>query len=284
VSVSSSTPTTPEWEVLSDGSFALDGGAMFGVVPRTLWEKRMPPDAWHRVKLGLNCLLVRSSGRNVLVETGLGEKGDQLFRARHAVEAGALVRQLGERGVRAEDVTDVINSHLHWDHAGGNTRRRGDGGLEPVFPNATYYVQRAELAFARAAGPRTRGSYEPDDYEPLLRDGRMVLVDGEAEIAPGVRVHPAPGHLPAMQVVTVRAANRTLLFAADLIPTALHVSPAWIMAYDLEPLVTLRAKMHWLEQAAAPGWTVVFYHDPGCPAGTVDERDGRWMVHPVGGG
>jgi glyoxylase-like metal-dependent hydrolase (beta-lactamase superfamily II) len=274
----------PEWEVVSDGTFALDGGAMFGVVPRPLWEKRMPPDARHRVKLGLNCLLVRSGGRTILVDTGLGDKGDQLFRTRHAVEGGALLRELDERGLNAGDVTDVINSHLHWDHAGGNTRRRSDGKLEPAFPNAAYHVQRAELAFARAAGLRTRGSYEPDDFEPLLSSGQMVLLDGEAAIAPGVRVHPAAGHLPAMQVVTVSAAGSTVLFAADLIPTTLHLSPAWIMAYDLEPLVTLKTKMIWLERATAHGWTVIFYHDPDCSAGIVEERDGRWVVHPVGRG
>jgi glyoxylase-like metal-dependent hydrolase (beta-lactamase superfamily II) len=268
--------------VISDGTFALDGGAMFGVVPRPLWEGYMPPDDRNRVTLGLNCLLVRSGGRTVLVETGLGDKGGRVFRERNAADGGALATRLADKGVQPADVTDVINSHLHWDHAGGNTRRPAAGGLEPVFPNATYFVQRRELAFARSAGPRTRGSYEPDDYEPLLSGGQMVLLDGEAEVAPGIRVHPAAGHLPAMQVITVSAGARSLLFAADLIPTAHHVSPAWIMAYDLEPLVTLKVKLSWLRKAAAHRWIVIFYHDADCPAGIVEERGGRWAVHPAG--
>jgi glyoxylase-like metal-dependent hydrolase (beta-lactamase superfamily II) len=270
-----------QWEIISDGTFALDGGAMFGIVPRPLWEKVMPPDASNRVRLGLNCLVVRSGGRILVVDTGVGDKGDDRFRSRYAVDGGGLLRdRLRARGVRPEDVTDVVNSHLHWDHAGGNTYRRPGGELEPAFPNATYYVQRREVEFARSATARTRGSYEPQDYEPLLSGARIVVLDGEAEIAPGVQVHPAAGHLPAMQVVTVNGPTDSLFFAADLIPTTRHLNPAWIMAYDVEPLLTQEVKVSWLERAASGGWIVVFYHDPDCPLGVVEAREGRWTVIP----
>ncbi len=273
-----------EWAILSDGTFALDGGAMFGVVPRALWGQALPPDADNRVRLGLNCLLVRRGGRTVLVDTGVGDKGDEAFRTRHAVERqGGLTAALAARGIGPEEVTDVINSHLHWDHAGGNTRP-GEGG-RPVatFPGATYYSQRGEVAFARARHPRTRGSYRPEDFEPLLEEGRMVLVDGEAEIAPGIRVHPAAGHLPHMQVVTVEAGDRTLLFAADLIPTTHHLAPAWVMGFDVEPLTTAEVKGRWLARAAAEGWSVIFYHDAQRPLGRVAEKRGRWVVRPEEG-
>jgi glyoxylase-like metal-dependent hydrolase (beta-lactamase superfamily II) len=283
--VSAEKAGAPSVEVIADGTFALDGGAMFGIVPRPVWEKEMVPDAAHRVRLGLNCLLVRAAGRIVLVDTGVGGKGDARFVERHAVRRdGGLPAALGRRGIGPEQVTDVINSHLHWDHAGGNTLREPDGGVRPAFPNAFYYVQRGELEAARASSPRTRGSYHEDDFEPLAAAGRLVLVDGEVEIAPGVRVIPAAGHLPHMQVVLIGSGAGATFFPADLVPTAHHLAPAWGMGFDLEPLVVQRHKRHWLERAARENWRVVFYHDPDLPEARIEVASGRFAARPAHGG
>jgi glyoxylase-like metal-dependent hydrolase (beta-lactamase superfamily II) len=272
------------WEILTTGTFALDGGAMFGVVPRVLWEKAMVPDAAHRVHLALNCLLVRSGERVVLVETGLGTDLDERMKERHAPSSsGGLVAALASAGLAPEDVTDVVNTHLHWDHAGGNTCLGPDGDLRPVFPRASYYVQRSELAFAREAPARMAGSYDRDHFEPLIASGSLVLLDGVTPIAPGIQVHPAPGHLPHMQVVTLETEQGTVFFPSDLIPTHHHLAPAWGMAYDSEPLTLSREKAHWLERAAAGSWTIAFYHDTEISSAKVEMVGNRWRVDTGGG-
>ena len=269
-------------QIVSDGRFALDGGAIFGVVPRALWSRSLPADRANRVPLALNCLLVSGHGRHVLIDTGLGEKGDERFRQRHDVRrCGGVVEALARLGIDPGDVTDVVNTHLHWDHAGGNTFPARGEPPGPTFPRASYHVQEQELAFARRAGERTRGSYRAEDFEPLVSQGRLVLLDGRTDIAPGITVHLAPGHLPHMQVVTVTGRNGTVFFPADLVPTTHHLAPAWIMAYDVEPLRTLETKKEWLDRAARGEWRVVFYHDVDCPVATVEEREGRWLAHPL---
>ena len=272
------------WQVLPAVTFALDGGAMFDVVPRVLWEKFLPPDGEHRVRLGLNCLLVRSGQQVILVETGIGRIVDATFGRRHAPsnEEG-LASALAAADLEPEDVTDVVNTHLHWDHAGGNCRRHADGSLEPAFPRATYYVQRGEWQFARQASGRVKGSYRADDFEPLARAGRLLLLDGPATIAPGVQVQPAPGHLPHMQVVTVRTEAGTLFFPSDLVPTRHHLAPAWGMSFDCEPLVVAAEKGRWLERAAREDWTLLFYHDADVPLGRVEFAAGRWSLRSAEG-
>jgi len=272
------------WEVLPTGTFALDGGAMFGVIPRVLWDKVLPPDEDHRVHLALNCLLVRSRDRVILVETGIGTALDDRFREHHAPSSeDGLAQALAAAGVNAGAVTDVVSTHLHWDHAGGNTCRDAAGNLLPAFPHATYYVQRAELAFARAAPFRMSGSYDRNHFEPLVAAGSMILLDGAVQIAPGVKVHPAPGHLPHMQAVTVETDQGTLFAPADLIPTHHHLAPAWGMAYDCEPLTVAREKARWLDQAAAGSWTILFYHDTRVPTGRVEMVDNRCRLRAGGG-
>jgi glyoxylase-like metal-dependent hydrolase (beta-lactamase superfamily II) len=273
------------WEVLPTGTFALDGGAMFGVIPRLLWEQVLPPDDLHRVHLALNCLLVRSGDRVILVESGIGTSFHERFQEHHAPSPdGGVIQALAAAGVDAGEVTDVVNTHLHWDHAGGNTSLDGDGRRRPTFPHATYYVQRAELAFAREAPFRMSGSYDPDHFEPLIAAGNMVLLDGITPIAPGLTVHPAPGHLPHMQAVTVETGEGTLFAPADLIPTHHHLAPAWGMAYDCEPLTVSREKARWLERAASGSWTVLFYHDNQVPTGQVESVDHRWQLRAGGRG
>ena len=272
------------WEILPTGTFALDGGAMFGIIPRPLWESLLPPDESHRVHLALNCLLIRSGDQVILVETGIGTAFDDRFRQHHAPSAeDGLAQALAAAGVEPGKVTDVVNTHLHWDHAGGNTCRDASGDLVPAFPHANYHAHRAELAFARAAPFRMSGSYNRDHFEPLVAAGSMVLLDGTTEIAPGVMVHPAPGHLPYMQAVTVETEQGTLFAPADLIPTHHHLAPAWGMAYDCEPLTVAREKARWLERAAAEAWTILFYHDAQVPAGRVEMVDHRCRLRAGGG-
>lgn len=256
---------------LESGMQALDGGAMFGVVPKPLWEKRIPADARNRIPLALRCLLVETPERLVLVETGLGNKEGEKFRDIYGVDnapsAGSshpdrLLELVAEAGFRAEDVELVVNTHLHFDHAGGNTHRDAEGRLRLSFPNARYAVQRGEWEWAHATNERTAASYLPDNYEPVMAAGRWELVEGDAEVAPGISVVRTPGHCPHHQSVLVRSGGDTACFLADVVPTFAHLPLPWIMGYDVEPLVTLESKRALLARAAEEGWLLVSTHDP----------------------
>jgi glyoxylase-like metal-dependent hydrolase (beta-lactamase superfamily II) len=259
---------------LEGGRQRLDGGAMFGVVPRSLWKTRIEPDDRNRIPLAMRCLLVEHPQGLVLIDTGLGNKEDPKFLDIYGVENGGLegATQLEDAlasvGHLPADVRWVVNTHLHFDHAGGNTTIDPDlvhdprRHVRPAFPNATYVVQRGELEFARRANERTRASYLPPNFEPIAAADRWRLVDGEAEILPGISVRPTPGHVPFHQAVLVRDGGETAAFMADLIPTAAHLPLPWIMGYDLEPLRTLESKRAFLADAVAGGWRLVFEHDP----------------------
>lgn len=244
------------------GRLALDGGAMFGIVPKALWQRQIEPDARNRIPMAMRCLLLEGDGRLVLVDSGLGDKYDAKFAEIYGVdqETHELHRSLGAAGFSAEDVTDVVLTHLHFDHAGGCTTRDGDGRLRLAFPNATYHVQRAHWAWAHAS-PREGASFLAENMEPLEASGQLRFLDGEGELFPGVETIVVDGHTRGQQLVLVRGAEDTLLFAADLLPTAAHVPLLWIMAYDVAPLDTLEEKRRVLDRAAAEGWTVVFEHD-----------------------
>jgi glyoxylase-like metal-dependent hydrolase (beta-lactamase superfamily II) len=264
---------------LEAGLQRLDGGAMFGVVPKPLWEKRIPADNRNRIPLGLRCLLVEAPGALVLVDTGVGNKEDDKFHEIYGIENGGDPTRL-EDAIRAaghepEDVDIVISTHLHFDHAGGNTVRDPDGRIRPAFPRARYVVQRREYEFARLRNERIRASYMPDNYEPIAEAGLWHFVDGEAEIVPGVSVLPTPGHTPHHQSVLVRSDGRTACFLADLVPTTAHLPLPWIMGYDLEPLVTLETKRTVLHRALHENWLLVFEHDPAVPWGTLVAGEGR---------
>ncbi len=252
---------------LEAGRQRLDGGAMFGVVPRPLWSRRAPPDDRNRIPLALRCLLIEHPEGPVLVDTGLGNKESEKFRDIYGVEnAGrdgptALEDALGEIGVAPSDVRLVLNTHLHFDHAGGNTVAR-DGEVALAFPNARYLVQRGELAFARTANERTRASYLPPNYEPVDAAGRWELLDGDVEILPGVAVRCTPGHVPYHQSAVLRSDGDVAVFLGDVIPTAAHLPLPWIMGYDLEPLRTLESKRALLDEAVAGRWLLLFEHDP----------------------
>ena len=268
-------------EVLRDGTYRLDGGAMFGVVPKPLWERKHPADAHNRVELGLNCLLLRSDEHTILVDTGMGNGWSSHEHEIYGLERpqGGLLTALEARGLRADDITDVVLTHLHFDHAGGCTVR-DSGTPRPTFANATHWLQGGHLRWGRQPTERDRRSFRADSFEPLLQDGhRVQLLEGAGEILPGLHTHVVNGHTPGQQVVRVgEASGPQLLFAADLVPFASHVHIPWIMAFDLNPLLTLEEKRELLARAGVDEWTVVFGHEPGCPAGQVRFEEGRFRV------
>jgi glyoxylase-like metal-dependent hydrolase (beta-lactamase superfamily II) len=283
--------------LLEGGLQRLDGGAMFGVVPRTLWSRRVTPDERNRIPLAMRCLLVEHPDGLVLIDTALGNKEDAKFHEIYGVEnaglegATALEDALGVAGHVPRDVRWVINTHLHFDHAGGNTTL--DPELEddprrhvrPTFPNATYVVQRNELEFARHTNERTRASYLPHNFEPIAAADRWKLLEGNTEVLPGISVRLTPGHVPWHQSVMLRSQGETALFLGDVIPTSAHLPLAWIMGYDLEPLRTLESKRSLLSEAAAGNWWLVFEHDPAVAAGrAVAEPKGVGLADVLGTG
>lgn len=261
-----------------DGQFRLDGGAMFGVVPRVLWEKTDPPDDRNRILLAIRSLLVRTGETNVLVDTGVGGKGDQKFRDIYMVDRNPpLEGALAVHGLKPEDIDIVVNTHLHLDHAGGNTCIGENGRIVPAFPMARYIIQKGEWEAAVNPDERTRGSYIIDDFLPLEDyDGVVEFVDGaEVEVVKGVSVIVTGGHTAFHQCVKVESEGEVALFLADLVPTASHLPLPYMMAYDLVPQDTLEAKKRILKQAAEEGWLVVFEHDPRIEAGYIDWEGSR---------
>jgi len=254
---------------LQAGLQQLDGGAMFGVVPKTLWERKIPADARNRIPLGMRCLLIEHADGLVLIDTGVGDKESEKFHGIYGVENAPLggvgptqlESALAEAGFSAADVTLVINTHLHFDHAGGNTRSASDGGAVPSFPNARYVARRGEWDWAHRANERTSASYFPHNYEPLRAAGVLELVDADVELLAGISLRHTPGHTPHHQGVLIESSGERLFYLADLAPTTAHVPLPWIMGYDVEPLVTLESKRRLWAEATAERWTMVFEHD-----------------------
>lgn len=268
----------------------LDGGAMFGVVPKPLWERRIAADDRNRIPLAVRSLLVETRDELVLIETGLGNKSDQKALEIYGIDSlpadpseGADRVQAGVRaaGFSRADVTVVVNTHLHFDHAGGNTFRNAEGRLEIAFPGALYHVQRKEWEYAHSTNERTRASYLAHDFDPVQEAGRFRLLEGEVEVVPGVSVILTPGHTPHHQSVLVRSAGETACYLGDLIPTMAHLPLPWIMGYDVEPLVTLESKRAVLERALLEEWLLVSTHDPTTPWGRLVQEDRRLMLREV---
>jgi glyoxylase-like metal-dependent hydrolase (beta-lactamase superfamily II) len=256
---------------LETGYQWLDGGAMFGVVPKPLWEKRIPADVRNRIPLAMRSLLVETPDELVLIETGLGNKENEKFRQIYGVDNAAspdsghpdrLQEAIAATGFSPADVGVVINTHLHFDHAGGNTYRDEAGELHLSFPGATHYVQREEWEWAHNTNERTRASYLPDNYDPIHAAGRFRFLEGPGEVLPGISVVLTPGHCPGHQSVLVRSGGETACYLGDLTPTMAHLPLPWIMGYDVEPLRTLESKRALLQQAAEEHWLLVSTHDP----------------------
>ena len=267
------------WTVhaIQAGGQKLDGGAMFGVVPKPLWQRRIAPDERNRIQLGMRCLLIEHDVGPVLIDTGAGNKESQKFHDIYGVEnrgargPTALEDGLLDVGVRPEDVALVINTHLHFDHAGGNTVLEPDSSIRPSFVNARYVVQSGEYAFATHTNERTAGSYFPHNFVPLAEAGRFDFIEREREIVPGIRSLHTPGHVPWHQSLLLESDGERALYLGDLIPTTAHVALPWIMGYDVEPLVTLETKRRILARAKAEDWLLIFEHDATTPWGRVEE-------------
>jgi glyoxylase-like metal-dependent hydrolase (beta-lactamase superfamily II) len=264
--------------VLNDGYQRLDGGAMFGVVPKPLWERKIPADERNRIRLALHCLLVETASGRAVVDTGIGPKEelrDPRFCDIYGVEREkGLLGDLANLGLTPDDIDVVINTHLHFDHCGGNTRLDAGGEVVPTFPRARYVIVRGEWEDAARPNERNRASYRPDNFLPLAAAGCLDLVAEGAEILPGVSFVHAPGHTRFHQCVRFQAGREVALFCADLVPTASHLPYPYIMAYDLYPMETLATKKRLLAQAARERWWLILEHESGHPLGRVevDER------------
>ncbi len=254
---------------LQAGGQRLDGGAMFGVVPKPLWERRIPADERNRIPLGMRCLLVEHPDGLVLIDTGVGNKEQAKFLDIYGIEAAVeghrsmLDAALAAAGVGAADVRVVINTHLHFDHAGGNTALDSTGAVVAAFPNARYLVHAGEHAYAMHPNERTAASYFPRNWEPLRSTGQLELVDGATDLVPGIRMRPTPGHTPHHQSILIDGGGEVAVFLGDLCPTAAHVPLPWIMGYDVEPLRTLESKRALWHDALAGDWLLAFEHDAG---------------------
>ncbi len=268
---------------VTDGRFRLDGGAMFGVVPKALWQKCCPADELNRIPLSLTCLLIRAHGKNILVDTGLGEKEDAKFQSMFAVErTPTLQESLQQHSLSRDDIHMVINTHLHFDHAGGNTMTNGTGALLPAFPKATYCVQLGEYEDAVQANERTRASYRRDNFTPVAQLNQWAFIQGDTELLPGVTAVVTAGHTRCHQSVKVESDGRVAFFLGDLIPTVSHLPLPYIMGYDLNPVQTLDSKRWVLERAFEEHWLLVFEHDPLVQAGHVlKDAEGKYVLREV---
>jgi glyoxylase-like metal-dependent hydrolase (beta-lactamase superfamily II) len=258
---------------LSDGTFALDGGQIFGVVPKLLWEALFPADSRNRVRMGLTCLLVRARGRNIIIETGVGDKFDSKRADLYGIEhPTTLLTELEKAGLEPGDIDVVINTHLHFDHCGWNTRRVGSK-LVPTFPRARYFVQRGEWEHALQPNERDRAGYVPEFF--CAAEAQTELLDGDQEIVPGVRVEVVPGHTRDLQCVRIESGGQWAYFISDLVPTRAHLPYPWIMSLDLYPMDTLANKKQLLPELARDGALVIFPHDPEVAWARLVERDGK---------
>ncbi|WP_243304195.1 MBL fold metallo-hydrolase [Geothrix oryzisoli] len=274
-------------QIVSGGTFRLDGGAMFGTVPKVVWNKLYPADEENQILMATNCLLIRGEvgGKRhvILVDNGNGDKETDDFMARFKFEGrGVLDVNLAKHGVQPADITLCILTHLHFDHAGGSTRFGADGKPVPSFPNARYVVQAKDLADAKHPHLRVKASYLPQNWEPLEAAGLLDTVDGIAELLPGISVRPAPGHIEGLQNVIVEGGGKRLVYLADLIPTARHIQPAWCMGYDLDVVTCVNERQKLLDEVTGTGTVCIFEHDPEFPAGTVSrDAKGKYAVVPV---
>src|ERR1700675_1385248 len=299
-----------ELSVFSDGTYPLDGGAFFGVIPKVMWSRKVESDSRNYVTTGLNSLLIRTGKQTVLVETGMGNKLSERM-VKFYGQPAKLLANLSAAGIAPEDIDIVINTHLHFDHCGWNTVRGKDGKIVPTFPNAKYYAPEGEWHYARYPSERDSISYIPENYDPLVESGQMTLLKGGEEIVPGITVKTFPGHTAHMQAVIVNgrpgadssvgferarlqaappeskkgtgaSAPAIACYISDLIPTTAHIDLTWGMGFDLYPLQTIESKKQYYERAIAEKWLTVFTHDARTPWAYVEKHEvGKLAARPV---
>jgi glyoxylase-like metal-dependent hydrolase (beta-lactamase superfamily II) len=268
---------------IETGRFGLDGGAMFGIVPKPLWSRRIEPDDENRIPLNMRCLLLEGTDRVILVDVGIGDtfagtKYEEIYAVDH--DYATLDESLAERGFDRADVTDVILTHLHFDHCGGSTVRSGDGH-DVAFPEATFHVQQEHWTWATNPTPKESGSFLERTFAPLEAAGQLHRVDGACTLFPGISVDLVHGHTESQQIVTVSDEETTLVYVADLLPTTHHLAPTWTMAYDVRPLQTIEEKGDFLRRALNAEWNLFFEHDPEVAVGSLAETDrGIQVVEP----
>lgn len=253
-----------ELNILSDGTYPLDGGAFFGVIPKVMWSKKVQADERNYVAAGLNSLLVRTGRENVLIETGIGNKLSERM-IKFYGQPAKLLDNFAAAGMSPDEIDIVVNTHLHFDHCGWNTTRDARGKIVPTFPRAKYFAPRGEWEYGRRPSERDVISYIPDNYDPLLESGQMTLLQGGEEIVPGISVRTFPGHTATMQAVVVQSGGKTACYISDLIPTTAHIEIAWGMSFDLYPLQTIESRKQYYAQAIPQNWLTVFTHDPTTP-------------------
>jgi glyoxylase-like metal-dependent hydrolase (beta-lactamase superfamily II) len=266
-----------ELRIFSDGTYPLDGGAFFGVVPKIMWSRKVGADERNYVTAGLNSLLIRTGKQTVLVETGMGNKLSERM-VKFYGQPAQLLTNLAAGGVAPEDIDIVINTHLHFDHCGWNTLRNKDGKTVPTFPRAKYYAPEGEWQYARHPSERDAISYIPDNYDPLVQTGQMTLLKGGEEIVPGISVKTFPGHTAHMQAVIVESGGQAACYISDLIPTTAHIDLTWGMSFDLYPLQTIESKKQYYAKSIAEKWLTVFTHDAKAPWAYLQKDDLGKMV------
>ena len=253
-----------ELSAFSDGTYPLDGGALFGVVPKIMWSKKVAADERNHVTTGLNSLLIRTGKETLLVETGMGNKlSDRMIK--FYGQPAKLLESLATGGVSPEEIDIVINSHLHFDHCGWNTVRDRSGNILPTFPRAKYYAPKGEWQYARKPSDRDAISFISENYDPLVESGQMTLLQGGEEIVPGISVKTFRGHTAHMQAIIVQSGGKTACYISDLMPTAAHIDLTWGMSFDLYPLDTIQSKKEYYSRAIPERWLTVFTHDPQTP-------------------
>lgn len=278
-------------DILSLERFGLDGGAMFGIIPKPLWGKRVSVDENNRIAMGCQCLLIRDDTRVILVDAGMGSKWSAKDQKIYALEhpksgignesknsvSSNLERALFVHGLQLKDVTDVLVTHLHFDHAGGLTRLNVEDQLEPTFPQARHWIQASHLDWARNPSDKDKGSFLCQDIDPLVSHDLFTLVRGEEVLWSGIQVIPLAGHTRGMQAVLIDG-NPKLFYPTDLLPMTAHLHLPYIMAYDIEPLITIQEKKCWLKEASLGGWHTVFEHEPTQTLGCIVEYQGRYQL------
>jgi len=269
-------------KIINAGFFALDGGAMFGIIPKPLWNKNNPADESNRIKLSTRLLLIESDKKKILIDTGMGDKWDEKSKRIYAIDQAqnSLFKSLLTENIKPEDITDVILTHLHFDHAGGTTIIE-EGKLAPAFPNAVYHVQKKNFEWGLNPTNRDKGSYIKDNFVPLAEEGVLKLIDGNSDFDEEIEFVTVNGHTFAQQLIKISDSSNTLLYCCDLFPTYSHIRLPYIMGYDLQPLITLQEKKYILNKAVEENWKLFFEHDPQYAYATVKSSDKGIMLDEI---